>query len=87
MERVLVIGARAQGGPCAANLSRVVSAEEILLGDFNQYTAERVAEKIGSDKKTFKLDGGKKEEAIAAVLVVSAWKLIWSIVNKELTLK
>ena len=48
--RVLVVGAGAQGGPCASILSRDSDVSEIILGDINLDLAERVAGRIGSEK-------------------------------------
>jgi saccharopine dehydrogenase-like NADP-dependent oxidoreductase len=67
MKKVLVIGAGAQGGPCASILAGEEGVEEIRLGDIDLGLAQKVAEKIGSEKvKPFKLDASKKEEIIAA---------------------
>jgi saccharopine dehydrogenase-like NADP-dependent oxidoreductase len=67
MERVLVVGAGAQGGPCASILSGESGVEEIRLGDIDGALAEKVAQKIGSSKvRPFRLDASRREEVIAA---------------------
>jgi saccharopine dehydrogenase-like NADP-dependent oxidoreductase len=67
MRKVLVVGAGAQGGPCAAILAGEASVEEIRLGDIDRALAEKVAQKIGSSKvRPFKLDAGRSQEVIAA---------------------
>jgi saccharopine dehydrogenase-like NADP-dependent oxidoreductase len=67
MKKVLVIGAGAQGGPCASILAGEVGLEEIRLGDIDLALAEKVANKISSDKvEPFKLDASSKEDVIAA---------------------
>ena len=50
MSKVLIVGAGAQGAPCASILSRVDSVSEILLGDINLDFVKKVAAKIGSEK-------------------------------------
>jgi saccharopine dehydrogenase-like NADP-dependent oxidoreductase len=67
MKKVLVIGAGAQGGPCASILAGEASVEEIRLGDIDLVLAEKVADRIGSDKvEPIRLDAGQKEEVITA---------------------
>ena len=57
MNKVLVVGAGAQGGPCASILSKEKDVSEIILGDLDVEVARKVKEKIGSDKITpIKLD-------------------------------
>jgi saccharopine dehydrogenase (NAD+, L-lysine-forming) len=48
--RVLLLGAGGQGGPCASILAHDPDVEDILLGDINLETAERVQTKINSAK-------------------------------------
>lgn len=61
--KVLVIGAGAQGGPCASILARDKDVSEIVLGDIDLESARKVSKKIGSDKITVrKLDAGNTEE-------------------------
>ena len=61
--KVLVVGAGAQGGPCASILSRQEDVSKIVLGDIDIDLATRVKEKIKSDKVTVvKLDASKIEE-------------------------
>jgi saccharopine dehydrogenase (NAD+, L-lysine-forming) len=63
MSKILLIGAGAQGGPCASILSRDKKISEIVLGDINLELAKKVSEKIGSEKiTTVKLDASKTEE-------------------------
>jgi len=63
MSKILLIGAGAQGGPCASILSREKKISEIVLGDINLELAKRVSKKIGSEKvTTIKLDASKTEE-------------------------
>lgn len=67
MRSVLVIGAGAQGGPCASILAGEEGVEDIRLGDIDLALAQKVANKIGSKKvKPIKLDASKKEEVVAA---------------------
>ena len=67
MEKVLVIGAGAQGGPCASILAGEESVEEIRLGDIDLDTAQKVADKISSDKvQPFRLDARNKGKVIEA---------------------
>ena len=67
MKKVLVIGAGAQGGPCASILAGEDSVEEIRLGDIDLALAHKVAGKINSPKvKAIKLDAGSEAEVIAA---------------------
>jgi saccharopine dehydrogenase-like NADP-dependent oxidoreductase len=63
MKKVLIVGAGGQGGPCASILARDKDVTEIVLGDIDLELAERVKNKIKSDKITaVKLDAGKVEE-------------------------
>jgi saccharopine dehydrogenase-like NADP-dependent oxidoreductase len=67
MNKILIIGAGGQGGPCASILSKVEDVSEIRLGDINAELADKVAEKIGSSKvKPFKLDASRKEDIAKA---------------------
>jgi lysine 6-dehydrogenase len=73
MRKVLVVGAGAQGGPCASILAGEASVEEIRLGDIDRALVEKVAQKIGSSKvHPFKLDAGRSQEVIAAARGVDA---------------
>jgi saccharopine dehydrogenase-like NADP-dependent oxidoreductase len=73
MNKILVIGAGGQGGPCAAILARDEQVSEIRLGDINFELAAKVAEKIGSSKvKPLKLNAADKEAVIAAAEGVDA---------------
>jgi len=63
MKKVLVVGAGGQGGPCASILARDKGVAEIVLGDIDIELANRVKNKIKSDKiTTVKLDAGRVEE-------------------------
>jgi len=62
-KKVLVIGAGAQGAPCASILARDKDISEIVLGDIDLDLANKVRKKIRSDKiTTIKLDAGKIED-------------------------
>jgi len=62
-----LIGAGAQGGPCASILAGEESVEKILLGDIDLTLAQRVASKINSHKvEAFKLDASDEAQVIAA---------------------
>ena len=63
MEKVLVVGAGGQGGPCASILARDKGVSEVILGDIDLDLANKVKNKINSDKITaIKLDAGKVED-------------------------
>jgi len=63
MKKVLVVGAGGQGGPCASILARDKDVTKIILGDIDVELANRVKNKIKSDKiTTVKLDAGKVED-------------------------
>lgn len=63
MIKVLVVGAGAQGGPCASILARDKDISEIVLGDIDLGLANKVKDKIRSDKiSTVKVDAGKVED-------------------------
>jgi len=63
MKKVLVVGAGAQGGPCASILSKEKDVSEIILGDLDVEVARKVKEKIGSNKITpVKLDAANIED-------------------------
>lgn len=67
MVKALVVGAGAQGGPCASILAGEERFEEIRLGDINLDIAKKVANKIGGDKvQSLKLDASNKGELIEA---------------------
>jgi saccharopine dehydrogenase (NAD+, L-lysine-forming) len=67
MRKVLVVGAGAQGGPCASILSGEDGVGEILLGDINLDVARKAADKIKSKKvKPIRLDASNKDEIIEA---------------------
>ena len=67
MKKVLIIGAGAQGGPCASILARDDSISEIRLADIDLNQAEAVQKKIGSPKiKAMQLDAGNLEAVTKA---------------------
>lgn len=67
MNNVLVIGAGAQGGPCASILAGEPGVERVLLGDIDLSLAQRVADRINSTKvEPFKLDASSEAQVIAA---------------------
>ena len=66
MVKVLVVGAGAQGGPCASILAGENNVSEIRLGDINLDTAQKVAARIGSDKiQPTKLDASNLDDVIS----------------------
>ncbi len=73
MKKVLIVGAGAQGGPCASILARDRDVSEVVLGDINLDLANKVKDKIKSDKITAtKIDAGKVEELERAANGVDA---------------
>jgi len=67
MEKVLIVGAGAQGGPCAAILAGEESIVEIRLGDINFDLSREVAQRINSEKiKPIALDASNIDELITA---------------------
>jgi len=63
MRKVLIVGAGAQGGPCASILSRDEEVSQIILADINLDLANKVKNKINSDKITaIRVDAGKVED-------------------------
>lgn len=48
--KVTIVGAGGQGGPCASILAKDKDVTKIVLGDINTDSANKVKEKIGSDK-------------------------------------
>jgi len=67
MQKVLIVGAGGQGGPCASILAKDKDVAEIVLGDIDVELANRVKNKIKSDKiNAVKLDAGKVEEIKSA---------------------
>lgn len=58
--KVLIIGAGAQGGPCASILSRDDAVSEIVLGDIDLALADKVKAKVGGNKiTTVRVDAGE----------------------------
>ena len=67
MSKILLIGAGAQGGPCASILARDRDVSEVVLGDINLELANNVKEKIRSEKiRTIKLDASKIDDVVKA---------------------
>ena len=63
MKKVLIVGAGAQGGPCASILARDKDISEIVLSDIDLDLANKVKDKIKSDKiTTMKVDAGRAED-------------------------
>ncbi len=63
MKKVIVIGAGAQGGPCASILARDSGVEKVLIADIDLDLCLKVKKKIGSDKvEALKVNAGKLEE-------------------------
>jgi saccharopine dehydrogenase (NAD+, L-lysine-forming) len=61
--KILVVGAGAQGGPCASILARDKNVAQIVLGDIDLDLANKVKDKIRSDKiTTTRVDAGKVED-------------------------
>ena len=80
MKKVLVVGAGAQGGPCASILARDKDVSEIVLGDIDLDLANKVKDKIKSDKiSVMKVHAGKLEDIERAAKGVDA------IINLTLT--
>ena len=73
MTKVLILGAGAQGGPCASILARDKDISEIVLGDIDLDLANKVKGKVKSNKiSTVKVDAGKIEELERAAKGVDA---------------
>ena len=73
MKQVLIVGAGGQGGPCASILARDKDVSEIILGDIDIELANKVKDKIKSDKVTaVKLDAGRVEDLEKAAKGVDA---------------
>ncbi len=63
MKRVLIVGAGAQGAPCASILARDIDVSEVVLADIDLDLANKVKDKIKSNKiTTVKVDAGKIED-------------------------
>jgi len=61
--KILIVGAGAQGGPCASILARDKNVSEIVLGDIDIDLVNKVKEKIKSDKITAtRVDAGKVDD-------------------------
>lgn len=80
MKKILIVGAGAQGGPCASILSREKDMSEIVLGDIDLELTKKAKEKIKSDKIIpIKLDAGNVDD------VTRAAKGVDVIINLTLT--
>jgi saccharopine dehydrogenase (NAD+, L-lysine-forming) len=67
MVKVLIVGAGAQGGPCASILAGEKSVGVIRLGDIQLDLAGKVADKIGDAKvRPIRLDASKKDDVVKA---------------------
>ena len=67
MDKVLIVGAGAQGGPCASVLSKCEDVSEIILGDIDLELAKKIKAKTGSNKITpIRVDAGNIEDIIKA---------------------
>jgi len=67
MKKVLIVGAGAQGGSCAAILAKDKGVEEIVLGDIDFGLTKKVKEKIASNKITaLKLNAGDVDDVARA---------------------
>ena len=62
--KILIVGAGAQGGPCASILARDKNVSEIVLGDIDLDLANKVKDKIKSAKITAKRVDAEKVEDI-----------------------
>jgi len=61
--KILIVGAGAQGAPCASILASDRDISEIVLGDIDIDLANKVKEKIKSNKcTTMKVDAGRVED-------------------------
>ena len=59
MKKILIVGAGAQGGPCTSILARDLDVSEIVLADIDLTLANKVKDKVKSDKvRTVALDAG-----------------------------
>ncbi len=66
-KKVLIVGAGAQGGPCASILARDNDISEIVLGDIDLNLANKVKDRIKSGKiRTVKIDASSVESVEAA---------------------
>ena len=65
--KVLIVGAGGQGGPCTSILSKDDSVEEIRLVDIDLNVAERVAEKVNSEKIRIKKVDATNSDDVAKI--------------------
>ncbi|UCD98721.1 MAG: saccharopine dehydrogenase NADP-binding domain-containing protein [Chloroflexota bacterium] len=67
MEKVLIVGAGAQGGPCAAILAGEEQVKEVRLGDIQEEYLQKVTRRIKSHKLVpLKIDAGNINDLIRA---------------------
>ncbi len=63
MRKILIVGAGGQGAPCASILARDKDVAEIVIGDIDIGLANKVKDKVKSDKiSAVKVDAGKIED-------------------------
>jgi len=63
LKKILIIGAGAQGGPCASILTRDKDISEIILADLNLELANRIKDRLKSDKiSVVQVDAAKIED-------------------------
>jgi len=65
MSNIMIIGLGAQGGPAASIIARDKSAEKLVLADYDQNLAEKVAEKIGGGNLVIKQVDARDVDSIA----------------------
>lgn len=71
--KVLLVGAGGQGAPCASILAHDPDVSAVVLGDIDLDLANKVKDRIGSDKiTTVRLDAGNVEELEQAAQGVDA---------------
>lgn len=63
MRKILIVGAGGQGAPCASILARDKDVAKIVIGDIDTGLANKVKDKVKSDKiSAVKVDAGKIED-------------------------
>lgn len=63
MRKILIVGAGGQGAPCASILARDKDVAKIVIGDIDIGLANKVKDKVKSDKiSAVKVDAGKIED-------------------------
>lgn len=67
MNSIMVLGAGTQGGPCASALIKATNIPKIILGEYDVELAQRVKEKINSNRIHIKkVDASKIESIVEA---------------------